>query len=102
MRGGHEAPAVWEASLLRSHIDDRRPLRSARGKSPTQLHQFGAILPQPNDRSHIGRPDVVPRLEIGRTARSENTELGVAERLQVGAVGDLVAVVITHVSNTQT
>src|SRR3954465_2651383 len=102
MRGGHEAPAMRKAPFLRSHIDDRRPLRSARGKSPTQLPQLGAVLSQPNDRSHIGRPDVVPRLQIGRTARSENTELRVAERVQVGAVGDLIAVIITHVSNAQT
>lgn len=87
---------MWEAALLRSHIDHRRARRSSGRKAPAQLNEFGAILARPNGRSHVRRPDVVPGLEVRRPARREQPYFEMAESFQIGRVRNSVAVIVTH------
>src|ERR1700759_119912 len=96
MRSRHEAPAVWEAALLRSHIDHRRTLRSSGREAPAQLNEFGAVLGSTNDWSNVRRPNIVPRLQVGCPARGKQPYLEMAESFQIGCVWNSVAVVITH------
>jgi len=67
------------------------PPWAALARSPAQLREFDAVSPQPQHRGGLGLPDVVPGFEVRHVGRHFQRQPEVAERLDIGAVGNAVA-----------
>jgi len=77
-------------------IHDRRSLGPRRRQAPAQLHQFDASLLPAKDRGGLGRLDVVARFKVWGRYRKYHWGADLAERLQIGAVGHVIAEVSAH------
>ena len=73
-----------------------RSLGPRRREAPAQMYQLHPVLTASKNRRRLCRPNVVPRLEIGCSRREDNRCADLAERLQIGAVRDVVAEVVAH------
>ena len=96
MRGGHEAPTVREAPPLGAEVDDWRALGPGRREAPAKLGELDPGIGLPDHGRDFSGPDVRPRLKVGRCHRKAHRNARLAERFQIGAVRDVVAVVVAH------
>jgi hypothetical protein len=96
MRGWDEAPTIREPAPLGAEIDDRRSLGPRRREPPAQLHQLDAVLSPSKYGPGLGRPDVVARLQIRSCSWDYHRGADLAESLQIGTVGHVIAEVVAH------
>src|SRR5438477_7647320 len=98
MRGRDQAAPFWEPAALGTEIDHRRPLGPGRWEPPAQLHQLHAVLAASKNGRGLGRPDVLPRLEIWGCCREDDRRANLTECFQIGAVWNMVTEVVAHLS----
>ena len=72
------------------------PVERRRRQVPTQLNELDPLLPPSKDGRGLGRPDIVAGFEIGGRCREYDGGADLAERLQIGAIGHVIAEIVAH------
>ncbi len=96
VRGRHQATSLREASPFAAEVDDRRSLGPRRRKSPAQLGELDPPLHLPDHRCRFGGPDILARRQVGCGIGKPDGDACLTECLQIGAVGDVIAIIIAH------
>ena len=96
VRCRNETASLRKAATLRAEVDDRRRLWAGRAGSPSVVARTRSRLPPPDHRRGVGRPDVVPRLQVRRGLGEPDGDARLAERLEIGVIRYVVAEVIAQ------